>query len=135
MSHFYIWRDRYRQDGLAGLRDGPRGPQHHPFTTPAHIVAIVALSQDVPAVSLGSFVGEGSLPMEMIPLMEKAAFPHKRWKAYDASVQSLHTPARYWKAPWPRNHRGLLAPVRCSDRIRHTLAKLCATAWSRIRRQ
>lgn len=50
MSHFYIWRDRYRQDGLAGLRDGPRGPRHHPFTTPAHIVAIVALTQDVPAV-------------------------------------------------------------------------------------
>jgi hypothetical protein len=31
MSHFYIWRDRYRQDGLAGLRDGPRGPRHQPF--------------------------------------------------------------------------------------------------------
>ncbi len=40
-SLFYIWRDRYRQDGLAGLRDGPRGPRHHPFTTPAHIVALI----------------------------------------------------------------------------------------------
>ena len=38
-SLFYIWRGRYRQDGLVGLRDGPRGPRHHPFTTPTHIVA------------------------------------------------------------------------------------------------
>lgn len=37
---FYVWRVRYQQDGLAGLRDGPRGPRHHPFTTPAHIVAL-----------------------------------------------------------------------------------------------
>ena len=36
---FYTWRDRYRQDGLVGLRDGLRGPRHHPFTTPEHIVA------------------------------------------------------------------------------------------------
>ena len=36
---FYVWRERYQRDGLAGLRDGPRGPRHHPFTTPAHIVA------------------------------------------------------------------------------------------------
>ena len=40
-SLFYIWRDRYRQDGLVGLRDGPRGPRHHPFTTPVHIVALI----------------------------------------------------------------------------------------------
>jgi transposase-like protein len=40
-SLFYIWRDRYRHDGLVGLRDGPRGPRHHPFTTPAHIVALI----------------------------------------------------------------------------------------------
>ena len=38
---FYAWRDRYRQDGLAGLCDGPRGPRHHPFTTPPHIVALI----------------------------------------------------------------------------------------------
>ena len=40
-SLFYIWRERYRQDGLVGLRDGPRGPRHHPFTTPTHIVALI----------------------------------------------------------------------------------------------
>ena len=40
-SLFYIWRDRYRRDGLVGLRAGPRGPRHHPFTTPAHIVALI----------------------------------------------------------------------------------------------
>jgi transposase-like protein len=40
-SLFYIWRDRYRQDGLIGLRDGPRGPRHHPFTTPAHVIALI----------------------------------------------------------------------------------------------
>ena len=39
-SLFYVWRDRYQQDGLAGLRDGPRGPRP-PFTTPAHIVALM----------------------------------------------------------------------------------------------
>jgi transposase-like protein len=38
---FYRWRDRYRQDGLGGLHDGPRGPRHHPFTTPPHIVALI----------------------------------------------------------------------------------------------
>ena len=38
---FYVWRERYQQDGLAGLRDGPRGPRHHPFTTPARIVALI----------------------------------------------------------------------------------------------
>jgi len=32
---FYRWRERYRQEGLVGLRGGPRGPRHHPFTTPA----------------------------------------------------------------------------------------------------
>jgi transposase-like protein len=31
---FYRWRDRYRQAGLPGLQDGPRGPRFHPFTTP-----------------------------------------------------------------------------------------------------
>jgi len=40
-SLFYIWRDRYRQDGLIGLRDGPRGPRHRPFTTPAHVIALI----------------------------------------------------------------------------------------------
>jgi hypothetical protein len=34
ISRSLIWRDWYRQDGLVGLRDGPRGPRHHPFTTP-----------------------------------------------------------------------------------------------------
>ncbi len=29
-SLFYIWRDRYRQDGLVGPRDGPRGPRLQP---------------------------------------------------------------------------------------------------------
>jgi transposase InsO family protein len=38
---FYRWRDRYRQAGLGGLHDGPRGPRHHPFATPPHIVALI----------------------------------------------------------------------------------------------
>ena len=38
---FYRWRERYRQEGLVGLHDGPRGPRHHPFTTPLHIVALI----------------------------------------------------------------------------------------------
>jgi len=38
---FYRWRERYRQEGLVGLHDGPRGPRHHPFTTPPHIVALI----------------------------------------------------------------------------------------------
>ncbi|HZP35385.1 MAG TPA: IS481 family transposase [Methylomirabilota bacterium] len=38
---FYRWRERCRQDGLVGLRDGPRGPRYHPFTTPPHIVALI----------------------------------------------------------------------------------------------
>jgi transposase-like protein len=33
-SLFYIWRARYRQDGLAGLRDGPRGPRPTPSRRP-----------------------------------------------------------------------------------------------------
>ena len=33
-SLFYIWRDRYREDGLVGLRDGSRGPRHHPSRRP-----------------------------------------------------------------------------------------------------
>jgi winged helix-turn helix protein len=40
-SLFYICRDRYHQDGLVGLRDGARGLRDHPFTTPAHIVALI----------------------------------------------------------------------------------------------
>ncbi len=40
-SIFYHWLHRYREAGLAGLRDGPRGPRHHPFTTPPHIVALI----------------------------------------------------------------------------------------------
>lgn len=27
---FYRWLHRYREAGLVGLRDGPRGPRHHP---------------------------------------------------------------------------------------------------------
>lgn len=38
---FYRWRDRYRQHGLVGLHDGPRGPRHHPYTTPPHIAALI----------------------------------------------------------------------------------------------
>ena len=38
---FYRWRDRYRQAGLPGLQDGPRGPRHHPYTTPPHVVALI----------------------------------------------------------------------------------------------
>jgi transposase InsO family protein len=38
---FYRWRARYRQHGLVGLQDGPRGPRHHPHTTPPHIVALI----------------------------------------------------------------------------------------------
>src|SRR5438093_2915458 len=38
---FYRWRDRYRQEGLPGLQDGPRGPRYHPFTTPPQIVALI----------------------------------------------------------------------------------------------
>src|SRR5215510_9700611 len=38
---FYRWRERYRQEGLVGLHEGPRGPRHHPFTTPPHIVALI----------------------------------------------------------------------------------------------
>jgi len=38
---FYRWRERYRQEGLVGLHDGPRGPRHPPFTTPPHIVALI----------------------------------------------------------------------------------------------
>ena len=38
---FYRWRDRYRQEGLPGLQDGPRGPRYHPFTTPPQVVALI----------------------------------------------------------------------------------------------
>jgi len=38
---FYAWRHRYGRGGLGALHDGPRGPRHHPFTTPAHIVALI----------------------------------------------------------------------------------------------
>src|SRR2546425_3356737 len=38
---FYRWRDRYRQEGLPGLQDGLRGPRHHPYTTPPHVVALI----------------------------------------------------------------------------------------------
>ena len=38
---FYCWLHRYREAGLAGLRDGARGPHHHPFTTPPHVVALI----------------------------------------------------------------------------------------------
>jgi transposase InsO family protein len=38
---FYRWRERYQQHGLHGLQDGPRGPRHHPYTTPPHIVALI----------------------------------------------------------------------------------------------
>ena len=38
---FYRWRDRYQQEGLPGLQDGPRGPRYHPFTTPPQIVALI----------------------------------------------------------------------------------------------
>lgn len=49
--------------------------------------------------------------MELISLMEKVALrgtihPHKRWKAYDASVQSLHTPARYWEGAMAKKPPG-----------------------------
>lgn len=33
-SLFYIWRDRYRQDGLVGLRDGPEGRATTPLRRP-----------------------------------------------------------------------------------------------------
>src|SRR5262249_57606090 len=38
---FYRWRRRYRRSGLAGLRDGYRGPGHHPSATPPHLVALI----------------------------------------------------------------------------------------------
>jgi len=38
---FYRWLARYRQAGVAGLRDRQRGPRHHPYTTPPHIVALI----------------------------------------------------------------------------------------------
>lgn len=38
---FYRWLHRYREAGLEGLQDGPRGPRHHPFTTPPHVVALI----------------------------------------------------------------------------------------------
>ncbi|MGH7363339.1 MAG: IS481 family transposase [Candidatus Methylomirabilales bacterium] len=40
-TQFYIWLRRYRQGGLAGLRDGPRGPRAHHYRTPPHIEALV----------------------------------------------------------------------------------------------
>ena len=40
-TQFYIWLNRYRRAGLAGLRDGPRGPRSHPYQTPPHIEALI----------------------------------------------------------------------------------------------
>src|SRR6516162_3935857 len=42
---FYCWRERYRKEGLVGLHDGPRGPRHHPFTTPPHLVCRLLLEK------------------------------------------------------------------------------------------
>lgn len=40
-TQFYIWLGRYRQSGLIGLHDRPRGPRNHPFRIPPPIVALI----------------------------------------------------------------------------------------------
>jgi transposase InsO family protein len=40
-GQFYIWLQRYRTHGTAGLRDGKPGPKHHPYATPEPIVALI----------------------------------------------------------------------------------------------
>lgn len=41
--YIWIWRHRYRQAGLADLRDGPPSPRSHPSQTAPHIEALVLL--------------------------------------------------------------------------------------------
>lgn len=61
---------------------------------------------------------------------------HKRWKAYSASVQSLHTSARYWEGAMAKKPLGVFSLLAAAVTGFSThLAKLCATAWSRVRRQ
>lgn len=40
-TQFYIWLQRYRERGEAGLRDRPCGPRQSPFRTPPHLEALV----------------------------------------------------------------------------------------------
>lgn len=40
-SFFYIWRNRYEKNGLAGLRDQPRRPHRIRFRIPPEIVSLI----------------------------------------------------------------------------------------------
>ncbi len=41
----YKWRDRYVQEGLAGLRERSRAPQHHPNEVPVEIVQEILVAR------------------------------------------------------------------------------------------
>lgn len=40
-TQFYVWLARYRQAGLAGLQDRPRGPHTIRYRVPPHVVALI----------------------------------------------------------------------------------------------
>lgn len=40
-TQFYVWFGRYREAGLVGLHDRPRGPHTSPLKTPPHIEALI----------------------------------------------------------------------------------------------
>ena len=46
---FYRWYRRYREEGLAGLRDRSKRPLHCPHETPAEVVAKIIYLPAVPA--------------------------------------------------------------------------------------
>jgi len=38
---YYIWKKRCEKDGLAGLRDQPRRPQHIRYRIPPEIISLI----------------------------------------------------------------------------------------------
>jgi len=40
-SQFYVWLRRYREAGISGLQDRPRGPRISPYRVPPEIEALI----------------------------------------------------------------------------------------------
>ncbi len=99
---FHIWRDRYRQDGLVSLRDGLRGARHHPFTTPAHIIALIL---QVPVATAVRAPPDQPLPAA-VPLRLCLSYPIqrilKRHRVPRVSLKSYR--------PSPRRRRAIHIP-------------------------